>query len=72
LLKGCAVVGVYFGDWVRHDPQAYRTALDRLAHWAADGKLSCHIHQVYPLAETPAALKALTGRKAMGKVIVRP
>jgi NADPH2:quinone reductase len=72
LLKGCDVVGVYFGDWVRHDPQAYRTALDRLAHWAADGKLSCHIHQVYPLAETPAALKALTGRKAMGKVIVRP
>jgi NADPH2:quinone reductase len=72
LLKGCAVVGVYFGDWVRYDPHAYRTALDRLAHWAADGKLSCHIHQVFPVAETPQALKALTGRQAMGKVIVRP
>jgi len=72
LLKGCDVLGVYFGDWVRHDPQAYRTALDRLAHWAAEGKLSCHIHQVYPLAETAQALKALTQRQAMGKVIVRP
>jgi NADPH2:quinone reductase len=72
LLKGCAVVGVYFGDWVRHDPNAYRAALGRLAHWAAEGKLSCHVHQVYPLAETPQALKALTQRKAMGKVIVTP
>jgi NADPH2:quinone reductase len=72
LLKGCAVVGVYFGDWVRHAPQGYRAALDRLAHWAADGKLSCHVHQVYPLAETPQALKALTQRQAMGKVIVQP
>jgi NADPH2:quinone reductase len=72
LLKGCAIVGVYFGDWVRFDPQAYRTALNRLAHWAADGKLSCHIHQVFPLAETAQALKALSGRQAMGKVIVRP
>jgi len=72
LLKGCAVVGVYFGDWVRHDPQAYRAALDQLARWAAAGKLSCHIHQVYPLCETPQALKALTQRQAMGKVIVQP
>ena len=24
LLKGCAVLGVYFGDWVRREPQAYR------------------------------------------------
>jgi NADPH2:quinone reductase len=72
LLKGCGVLGVYFGDWVVRDPQAYRVALARLAHWAADGKLSCHIHQVFPLAETPQALKALTERKAMGKVVVRP
>jgi NADPH2:quinone reductase len=72
LLKGCSVVGVYFGDWVRHEPQAYRAALDRLTHWAADDKLSCHVHHAYPLAETPQALKALTQRKAMGKVIVQP
>ena len=72
LLKGCAVVGVYFGDWVRHDPYAYRAALEQLARWASEGKLSCHIHQVYPLAETPQALKTLTQRQAMGKVIVQP
>jgi NADPH2:quinone reductase len=72
LLKGCDVQGVYFGDWVRRDRAAYRAALTRLADWAAAGSLSCHIHRTYPLAEMPAALKALTQREAMGKLIVRP
>ena len=72
LLKGCSVLGVYWGAWVRHNPQAYRANLDQLAYWAAERKLSCHIHAVYPLAETAKALHALTNRKAMGKVIVSP
>ena len=37
-----------------------------------EGKLSCHIQQVYSLAETPTALKALADRKVMGKLVVRP
>lgn len=72
LLKGCAVLGVYFGDWVRREPQAYRASIVELARFAADGKLSCHVDRAYPLAEFPQALKSLSGRRAMGKVIVRP
>jgi NADPH2:quinone reductase len=72
LLKGCSIVGVYFGDWSLLEPEAYRASIAELAQWAAQGKLSCHVDHAYPLAETAAALKALTGRAAMGKVIVRP
>ena len=72
LLKGCAVLGVYFGDWVRRAPQAYRETIVELARLAAEGKLSCHVDRAYPLAEFPQALKALSERRAMGKVIVRP
>jgi NADPH2:quinone reductase len=72
LLKGCAVVGVYFGDWVRREPTIYRDTIVELARLAADGKLSCHVDHAYPLAEFPQALKSLTERRAMGKVIVRP
>jgi NADPH:quinone reductase len=72
LLKGCNVLGVNWGAFVRQNPQAHRAGLDQLARWCADGKLSCHIHAVYPLAETAQALKAIADRKAMGKVIVRP
>jgi NADPH2:quinone reductase len=72
LLKGCDILGVNWGAFVRQDPQAHRAGLDQLARWCAERKLSCHIHAVYPLAEIAQALKAITERKAMGKVILRP
>jgi NADPH2:quinone reductase len=72
LLKGCSVVGVYFGDWVIREPKRYRDTIIELARLAAEGKLSCHVDHVYPLADYPQALKSLSERRAMGKVIVRP
>jgi NADPH2:quinone reductase len=72
LLKGCAVLGVFWGAWVRHAPEQYKAALAELVRWCAEGRLSCHIQQVYPLSETPKALKALTDRKVMGKLVLRP
>jgi len=38
----------------------------------ADGKLSAHVHAVYPLEKIADALKALADRKAMGKILLRP
>jgi NADPH:quinone reductase len=72
LLKGCAVLGVFWGSWVRRDQERYQAALEQLAHWCAQGKLSCHVQQVYALAQTPAALKALADRAVMGKLVVHP
>jgi NADPH2:quinone reductase len=72
LLKGCAVLGVFWGAWVRRDPARYQASLQQLAQWCAQGKLSCHVQQVYSLAETPVAIKALADRKVMGKLVVRP
>jgi NADPH:quinone reductase len=72
LLKGCAVLGVNFGDWARREPTAFRDATVELARLAADGKLSCHVDRTYPLAEFPRALRSLSERRAMGKVVVRP
>jgi len=72
LLKGCSVMGVYFGDWAVRERDKYRDTICGLAQLAADGKLSCHVDHVYPLAEFPQALKSLSGRRAMGKVIVQP
>jgi NADPH2:quinone reductase len=72
LLKGCDILGVNWGAFVRRHGEAHRAGLDQLARWAAQDKLSCHIHAVYPLAEIAQALKAISERKAMGKVIVRP
>lgn len=72
LLKGCDILGVYWGAWVRQHSHEYREALGELARWCAERKLSCHVQKVYPLAETPQAIKALADRKVMGKLVVQP
>jgi NADPH:quinone reductase len=43
-----------------------------LLAWCAEGRLSSHVHAVYPLSEAAAALKAIAARQVMGKVILRP
>ena len=72
LLKGCDVLGVFWGGFIERDPEGYRANTEQLLSWCAEGKLSSHVHAVYPLAEAPAALKAIAARQVMGKVILRP
>jgi NADPH2:quinone reductase len=72
LLKGCAVLGVFWGQWVRLEKDDYKATIATLADWCAAGKLSCHIQKIYSLAEAPQALKALAERKVMGKLLMRP
>jgi NADPH2:quinone reductase len=72
LLKGCDVMGVFWGSFIERDLAGHRANTAQLLAWCADGKLSSHVHAVYPLAEAPAALKAIAARQVMGKVILRP
>ncbi len=72
LLKGCDVLGVFWGSWIERDRQGHRANTEQLLAWVKDGKLSSHVHKVYPLGEAAAALKAIAARQVMGKVILRP
>ena len=72
LLKGCDVLGVFWGSWIARDPAGHRANIEQLLAWVADGKLSSHVHAVYPLSDAADALKAIAARKVMGKVILRP
>jgi NADPH2:quinone reductase len=72
LLKSCDVRGVFWGNWIAREPAAHRANTAELFAWCAAGKLSGHVHAVYPLEQAAAALRALSDRKAMGKVILRP
>jgi NADPH2:quinone reductase len=72
LLKGCDVLGVFWGAWIERDPAGHRANTQQLLDWAAQGKLSSHVYKIYPLAEAATALKAIAAREVMGKVILRP
>jgi len=71
LLKSCDIRGVAWGAWTDRDPAGHRANAERLLAWEMQGKLSTHIHAVYPLAEAADALKAIARREVKGKVILR-
>ncbi len=72
LLKNCDIRGVLWGAWTTREPQRQRALMTDIVRWCAEGKLSAHVHAVYPLAEIATALKAIADRKVMGKIVLRP
>ena len=72
LLRSYDVLGVHWGAWVQRNPQGHRANMAQILDWCAQGKLSPHVHAVYPLSEATIALKAIAARQVMGKAILRP
>jgi NADPH:quinone reductase len=70
LLKGCAIIGVFWGDFVRREPAAFRASVAQLARWYEDGRLHPHVSAVYPLNRAVEALQLIAARKAVGKIVV--
>jgi NADPH2:quinone reductase len=70
LLKGCAVVGVFWGSFTAREPQRNAENLRQLVTWLADGTVRPLISATYPLTDVARALNDLLERKATGKVVV--
>ena len=70
LLKGAAVVGVFWGDFTRREPQAFAESARQLARWFGEGRLKPHVSATFPLARAAEAMNLLASRKAKGKVVV--
>jgi NADPH2:quinone reductase len=70
LLKGCDVVGVFWGSAVSRDPAAHQQNVKELLDLYAAGKIRPHVSEHYPLARASEAISHLASRKAMGKVVV--
>jgi NADPH2:quinone reductase len=70
LLKGCDIVGVFWGSAVSRDPVAHQQNVAELMDLYATGKIKPHISEHYPLSRAAEAITHLASRKAMGKVVV--
>lgn len=71
LLKGASVVGVFWGDHARREPEANARMLDELVGMLRTGALKPPIDHVMPMAQLKAAYARMDARKVMGKLIVR-
>lgn len=70
LLKGCQIVGVFWGAFTGREPQRNRENLNELMAWFKAGKISPHVSRTYPMAEAAQALKDMAARKVKGKIVL--
>jgi NADPH2:quinone reductase len=70
LLKGCAVLGVFWGAFTRNEPELNAANLRELMQWVGDGRLRPHVSARYPLERAADALDDLVQRRVHGKVVL--
>ena len=70
LLKGAAIVGVFWGDHVRREPKAFRLALAELFDWYAQGKVKPAIDSRLPMRDLTEAYARMGSRQVCGKLLL--
>ena len=70
LLKGCSIVGVFWGRFSEKEPANNFKNIQEIAAFLMKGAIKPHIYKEYTLSETPQALWDLMNRKVIGKAVV--
>jgi NADPH2:quinone reductase len=70
LLKGASIVGVFWGDFARREPQANAAMMAELAQWYAQGKVKPVIDRTMPMSDLKAAYAHMGSRGVMGKLVM--
>ena len=72
LLKGAAAVGVFWGSWTKREPEAHKQNMVELFELFTEGAIQPHVSSTYPLGQFLDAFGEVSGRRAIGKVILTP
>jgi NADPH2:quinone reductase len=72
LLKGCQIVGVFWGSFAARAPQKNMGNTMELIQMYGKGQLKPYIHQTYTLENARQALIDMMDRKVLGKIIIEP
>lgn len=72
LLRGCSIVGVYWGSFASREPELQRRNIAELWELFEAGTLKPVVGATYDLAEFAEAFEAIRTRRALGKIVVRP
>jgi NADPH2:quinone reductase len=72
LLKGCSIVGVFWGSFTARDPKRSQEHLQELLTWLETAKIKPLISATYPLSRAADALNDMMNRKVQGKVVLLP
>lgn len=70
LLKGASLVGVFWGEFAKREPQKNARALNELAAWYAQGRIKPVIEHRYALRDLPRAFELMASRQVRGKIVL--
>jgi NADPH2:quinone reductase len=70
LLKGCEIVGVFWGSFTTRELEENAQNNRELLEMYAAGQIKPHVSKQYALADAGQAISELSERRAMGKVVV--
>ncbi len=70
LLKGYQVIGVYWGSFVTRSPELNAANFEVLARMLKQGQIRPHVSKTYPLAQVGDALRDLSSRNTIGKLVI--
>ena len=70
LLKGASIVGVFWGEFAKREPQANAAMMGTLAQWYAQGKIKPVIDRTLPMADLAQAYALMGSRSVTGKLVM--
>lgn len=70
LLKGCSVVGVFWGRFTAEEPEVNLKNIEELWELFASGKISPVVTDSFPIEKYEEAFNCMIERRARGKVII--
>ncbi|MBI1394887.1 MAG: zinc-binding dehydrogenase [Betaproteobacteria bacterium] len=70
LLKGCSIVGVFWGAFTRTEPEHNRRNNAELMGMYSKGLVRPHIHATYPLERAAEALTEVMNKRVSGKIVL--
>ena len=70
LLKGCQIVGVFWGSFTDREAETNRDNNHELMALYASGEIKPHVSKRYSLAEAGQGISDLAERRALGKIVV--
>jgi len=70
LLKGASIVGVFWGEFAKREPERNARMLGQLAEWYARGLVKPVLDRVLPMTQLPAAFERMSSRQVVGKLVV--
>ncbi len=72
LLKGCQLIGIFWGAFIKNEPQLNTKNFMTIVKWFAEGKLKSRIHKEYPLEKIVEAMQVMINKEVKGKIVLIP